>query len=555
MPQRPGNPARVMLRGPKGKQRYALDLHKGYKAEQLELAPYRHSKLFGLMSKHMFLQPPNSREFSKDPCCKGPFSIYKMVNQRDWGQVNVLDTGKYAREDMVKAILNGKAQSKILENFSKLFEDDFQLNYTDTLLISYCKQLLMADYIPSMVLSSSSIQNEIDQRVFQDTHQNCMVRTRNAFFGIWNSNNVHYVAYVIVFPIMSGMPGFVLILDPYGESPFSAVDSVCLMQIHQLVKYIACVKAAMKVLPDGTMPVFHTVHVHHPREFTQNASFEGRQLFKTDCACNFWCTILLFIWMRYFEKNCNMSVSCFSQELKDMFLTETGEGYTYDFYKINRMYGCMRDPEYTMCSLRIYTALFLQQFYQFSDLIEAKELLKGTPLGSPYSAVELFDFDQTKVMLTEGMKVKKTVLPYVMAGSEGSYEHYMQLCTLCESCADPLEKKKFLEELPSLDLYRLLCGLFFDRRVKGESDSVEFYRQFMTRILVYHPNDHEIGTPAEMYTASPTIMEWIRCPYRIYRENTLLPENVKFIDRDAKPSRGSAKSIVLELDQEEPMDP
>lgn len=540
-----------MLRGPQEVQRYALDLHEGYLGVRDIIPPFGCVVTEGMTSFTMFKDHIMSDDITQDPCSSGPYMLFKRVTQKFWSNVRLFDIDQDMREKIINVILNGKAPpSSTLDHFSKLFESRFQMNYTDVLIPPLCVKA-MVGYIPSMLLSASFTQSEIDERVFAtNSLLNEIARNYNVFYGIWNHDREHFVAYMVVFPILPDQAGFVLIMDPYGNSSYSADDSECVKEIHQLVKYMASVKEARKQLPGGVMPVFHTVHVCHPLEFTQDAKKDGAEVYPSDCACNFWCTILLFIWINFYERLCEKSDIKLNSALTDMFVTDSGKEHNYNFNVVNPIFGCMRRPEYTMASVRIYTALFLQQFFQFEDLKEANELMRQTPRGSFGFTVDAFTFAKTKTTLIEGMATKYKQ-PYVMAGSPESYDHYLTLCSLCEACTEPMLKKKFLDDLPLLDLYRLLCGVFFDRRIKGNSDSAEFYKNFMKRILVYDLNDHEPGDNAQIYMESPTLIEWTACPFRTYKSRVLLPENVPFIVQGTKTRKRDAPGTVLVLDEEE----
>lgn len=446
----------------------------------------------------------------------GPFQNFRMLTEDEMMDCNPCDLGEGEIEKFILNRMESKQELTFLPKLKHLFSDRFQTNYLDALIYPLCVQAHVA-FIDSYKLKSNIVVKPIDDRVHGNARITDMARYNTIFCGTY-SNGSHFSAYMVAMPWdEKEKDGYILIFDPMH----GPLDETCLDHVKMLAWYIAHVKQNMMPELVGFMPRMHVVQVHHPKEFTQNHAD-----YPADLCCNFWSAILLKVWLNFYVCTCGRSERAFFTCLKSMF--KPGTTGTYDFVKVNNAFTIARSPDYTMASLRVYTALYLQQFYQHHDLKTAIKGLKLERDPALFCGAERLSYAKTKKILNDYW-TSKSGMSYVTAGHADAYERYTQLVATFKKKSQD-ERAEMLKTLSRLDMFRIIYSVFDHRTESSSPFQNDFYEDFMKRILVFkHFNPSPRGTLYRNEMIVQTKPGWRECQYKCLQALAFDPDDVRIV--------------------------
>lgn len=469
-----------------------------------------------------------------DDAAIGPFQFFRLLTETEINDCKPYDLPEGEVEQFILRRMESSQQNTFLARLKLLFSDRFQTNYLDALIYPLCKKTGVA-LVNSYILKSSIVTDPINGRVHGRAHLTEMARYNSIFCGTY-SDGSHFTAYMVVMPWEEGQSdGYILIFNPIHQPP----DPGCLKHLSDLAKFIAHVKLNRFPEDARLMPRMHVVHVHHPKEFTQNHAD-----YPPDSCCNFWSAILLKIWLNFYLGSCRQSVKTFLSYLKTLF--PPGTSGTYDFYTVNSTYTVARTPDYTMASIRVYTALYLQQFYQHDDLKMAIKGLKIETEIEELGGAENLSYEKTEEILNNYWS-PKSGMSYVMAGQAKAYERYMTLVTRFKSL-DQDERLTMLNRIPRLDKFRIIYSIFDKRTESSRALHNELCEDFMKRILIFNLKIIPAGRqklPKAMVELRPG---WRQTSYECSTKLAFEPQDVKLVSRDDRSKPGSRASKRRSVD-------
>lgn len=458
-----------------------------------------------------------------DEAAIGPFQFFRLLTENDINECKPYDLAKKDVEQFILNRMESSEQNTFLAKLKLLFSDRFQTNYLDALIYPLCKQTRVA-FVHSYILKSSIITAPINGRVHGRARLTEMARYNSIFCGTYN-DGMHFIAYMVVMPWEEGQSdGYILIFNPMHQPP----DPECLKDVSNLAKFIAHVKLNRFPEDARLMPRMHVVHVHHPKEFTQN-----HPDYPPDSCCNFWSAILLKIWLNFYLGSCRQSVKTFLSYLKTLF--PPGTSGTYDFYTVNHRFTVARTPDYTMASIRVLTALYLQQFYQHDDLKMAIKGLKIEAEIQELGGAENLTYEKTEQILNDYWS-PMSGMSYVMAGHAKAYERYMTLVASFRSKSHD-ERTIMLKNTPQLDMFRIIYSIFDKRTESSRGSHNELCEDFMKRILIF--NFKVKGKKVFPQAIVQLKPGWRKTPYECSKKLAFDPQDVKLVSRDDRGKPGS----------------
>lgn len=254
----------------------------------------------------------------------------------------------------------------------------------------------------------------------------------------------HFYGCVVVYPRTLDH-GYVLCMEPLDSGIHSDLQTVFV----DIARNLMTVKYNLPPLSQGAMdkdrptPAIKMIMVKHPAYMRQKLGEPDG-----DLACSFWNMIQLTHWVDCFGRLCNKDSDEFVKFLdKNLDLGSM----TYDLCAV-RPIECTVHRTKSLETIRYYGLLFLQYLAQYSDL----KYIANTK--DPVLNMRELLRNRDECMRTLERKARRSVFgAYVLAGDERSVEHYERLYKEYTD-TDPQLRRKFMDELPAIDLVRF--GIF-----------------------------------------------------------------------------------------------
>jgi len=396
----------------------------------------------------------------------GPFQLLQKIS--DEVLIDVFDQNDFFYANMEKfvTLLTSNFDHKndrFFTHLEYLFQDKFQLSFAEILLKPVCAQIPGAFAFNDSFINGS---NSLKKQHISEIKTLYKVMLREEMFVGHVTDDTHFLGFMIIVTKTDNF-GLILLLDPYGAE--AGNSNPLKNKVKTKAALICAVKHEYGFFERGTPPDLYEISIGFPPEFTQKGNVQ----------CSFWSVIQPWLLLRMYRvlyQRPGAGISAFLNALKNMFPHTKNE---YNFMQVHQ--GIGMDYKHTMSELKIYCCLLIQYYLQLREMSRwnsCKRIIQPN-----FSNIETLCMKRKDMLeFAQNYPKVKSKGPYVLAGDNTAYRHYLSLKQEFEKQNTEEERKVYIQSLHDIDLFRLYLKVFDN----------ETNETFMKRLLIFNKGDSSI---------------------------------------------------------------